>query len=200
MKPKLKPLGSKRWKLKCDVLLSNIAFKFNLRRYTAGVAAKAAGSWRGDAKDPEFKLTMIERIYEYAAGGVSKRWAAAAAEAAAAAAAAAAATAAAEAEAEAALAKEAEPKKRGRPPKVRATEAGAPATFKRDLPFSVPAADEVDTEKTSGGGAPDESLGGEEHPLAAARAAALLARFSGGGWAMTPHEMVQVNTPRIACA
>ena len=87
MKPKLKPLGSKRWKLKCDVLLSNIAFKFNLRRYTAGVAAKAAGSWRGDAKDPEFKLTMIERIYEYAAGGVSKRWAAAAAEAAAAAAA-----------------------------------------------------------------------------------------------------------------
>ena len=34
MKPKLKPPGSKRLKLKCGVLLSNFAFKFNLRRYT----------------------------------------------------------------------------------------------------------------------------------------------------------------------
>ena len=34
-KPKLKPPGSKRLKLKCDVLLSNAAFKFNLRRYIA---------------------------------------------------------------------------------------------------------------------------------------------------------------------
>ena len=33
VKPKLKPPGSKRLKLKCDVLLSNAAFKFNLRRY-----------------------------------------------------------------------------------------------------------------------------------------------------------------------
>jgi len=36
LKPKLKPPGSKRLKLKCDVLLSNFAFKFNLRRYTGG--------------------------------------------------------------------------------------------------------------------------------------------------------------------
>ena len=34
MKPKLKPPGTKRLKLKCDVLPSNFAFKFNLRRYT----------------------------------------------------------------------------------------------------------------------------------------------------------------------
>jgi len=33
MKPKLKSPGSKRLKLKCDVLLSNFTFKFNLRRY-----------------------------------------------------------------------------------------------------------------------------------------------------------------------
>ena len=33
MKPKLKPPGTKRLKLKCDVLLSNFAFKFNLRHY-----------------------------------------------------------------------------------------------------------------------------------------------------------------------
>ena len=32
--PKLKPPGTKRLKLKCDVLLSTSAFKFNLRRYT----------------------------------------------------------------------------------------------------------------------------------------------------------------------
>jgi len=33
MKPKLKPPGTKRLKLKCDILLSTDAFKFNLRRY-----------------------------------------------------------------------------------------------------------------------------------------------------------------------
>ena len=30
----LKPTGTKRLKLKYDILLSNFAFKFNLRRYT----------------------------------------------------------------------------------------------------------------------------------------------------------------------
>jgi hypothetical protein len=34
IKPKLKPPGTKRLKLNCDVLLSTSAFKFNLRRYT----------------------------------------------------------------------------------------------------------------------------------------------------------------------
>ena len=34
IKPKLNPPGTKRLKLKCDVLLSTFAFKFNSRRYT----------------------------------------------------------------------------------------------------------------------------------------------------------------------
>jgi len=34
MKPKLKPPGTKLLKLKCDKLLSNHAFKINLRLYT----------------------------------------------------------------------------------------------------------------------------------------------------------------------
>ena len=33
IKPKSKPPGTKRLKLKCDILLSTSAFKFNLRRY-----------------------------------------------------------------------------------------------------------------------------------------------------------------------
>jgi len=33
MKPKLKPPGTESLKLKCDDLLSNFAFKFNMRRY-----------------------------------------------------------------------------------------------------------------------------------------------------------------------
>jgi len=49
IKPKLKPPGSERLKLKCDVLLSILlqfcfifAFKFNLRRYTVAAALAAA--------------------------------------------------------------------------------------------------------------------------------------------------------------
>jgi hypothetical protein len=38
MKPKLKAPGTKRLKLKCDVLLSTSAVNFNLRRYNAGSA------------------------------------------------------------------------------------------------------------------------------------------------------------------
>jgi hypothetical protein len=34
IQPKLKPPGMKRLKLTCDILLSNFAFKSNLRRYT----------------------------------------------------------------------------------------------------------------------------------------------------------------------
>jgi hypothetical protein len=37
MKPTLKAPGTKRLKLKCDMLLSTSAFKFNLRRYALGV-------------------------------------------------------------------------------------------------------------------------------------------------------------------
>jgi bis(5'-adenosyl)-triphosphatase len=38
MKPKLKPPGTKRLKVKCDVLLSTFAFKFSLRRFTLGTS------------------------------------------------------------------------------------------------------------------------------------------------------------------
>jgi hypothetical protein len=37
MKPMLTPRGTKRSKLKCDILLSTFAFKFNLRRYIKGM-------------------------------------------------------------------------------------------------------------------------------------------------------------------
>jgi hypothetical protein len=43
IKPKLKPPGTKRLKLECDVLLSTSAFKFNLRRYTWGSRQTARG-------------------------------------------------------------------------------------------------------------------------------------------------------------
>jgi hypothetical protein len=38
----LKAPGSKRLKRKYDIRLSSVAFKFNLRRYTVGVAAAEA--------------------------------------------------------------------------------------------------------------------------------------------------------------
>jgi len=40
MKPKLKLPGSKQLKLKCNVLLSNRAFEFYLRRYSMGAGAR----------------------------------------------------------------------------------------------------------------------------------------------------------------
>jgi hypothetical protein len=40
MKPTFKAHGTKRLKLKFDILLSNFAFKFNLRRYSAMGAAR----------------------------------------------------------------------------------------------------------------------------------------------------------------
>ena len=44
MKPMLKPPGTRHLKLKCDILVSTFAFKFNLRRYTTvAVAAGVAG-------------------------------------------------------------------------------------------------------------------------------------------------------------
>jgi len=44
IKPALKAPGTKRLKLKCDVLLSTSAFKFNVRRYTAAVATAVAAA------------------------------------------------------------------------------------------------------------------------------------------------------------
>jgi hypothetical protein len=43
IKPTLNPPGSKRLKLKWDILLSTFAFKFNLRRYSEGKLITMAG-------------------------------------------------------------------------------------------------------------------------------------------------------------
>jgi hypothetical protein len=47
MKPKLKPPGTKRLKLHCDILLSTYAVMFNLRHYNQ------AGDGRWEARLPE---------------------------------------------------------------------------------------------------------------------------------------------------
>ena len=39
IKPKLKPPGTKRLKVQCDILLSTSAFHFNLRRYPVALHA-----------------------------------------------------------------------------------------------------------------------------------------------------------------
>ena len=49
IKPALKPPGSKRLKLECDILLSNFASKFSLRRYSKGKGKGAAGAGGGGA-------------------------------------------------------------------------------------------------------------------------------------------------------
>jgi hypothetical protein len=43
IKPTLKAPGTKRLKLKFDILLSNFAFKFNLRRYIKAKSGKLVG-------------------------------------------------------------------------------------------------------------------------------------------------------------
>ena len=48
-KPKLKPPGTERSKLNCDVLLSTSAFKINLRRYTTGGQAMGGQAMGGQA-------------------------------------------------------------------------------------------------------------------------------------------------------
>ena len=42
--PKLKPPGTKRLKVKCDVLLLTYAFKFNLRRYIQAMVGRCRSS------------------------------------------------------------------------------------------------------------------------------------------------------------
>jgi len=64
MKPKLKPPGTKRLKLKCHILLSKFAFKFNLGCYTSVTRtsrtpprSRAGGSWAGAYTRPLFSST-----------------------------------------------------------------------------------------------------------------------------------------------
>ena len=60
IKPKLKPPGSKRLKLKCHTLLSTFAFKVNLRRYSEVFCGSI-----GNAKRSEY--SMIGSVVNLAA-------------------------------------------------------------------------------------------------------------------------------------
>jgi len=65
IKPTLKPTGTKRLKLKHNQLLSNFAFKFNMRRYDeAGRPGRRAGGvsgrHQGSAEQVE---TCVERAW-----------------------------------------------------------------------------------------------------------------------------------------
>jgi hypothetical protein len=67
MKLKFRPPGTKRLKLKCDILVSTSASKFNLRRYITGAAATAATppaspslpSWDGSWDDSRDDVAVI---------------------------------------------------------------------------------------------------------------------------------------------
>jgi hypothetical protein len=54
MTPKVKPPGTKRLKLKCDILLSNCSFEIKLRRYTkdrgSGPGKKLCIHWAKNGK------------------------------------------------------------------------------------------------------------------------------------------------------
>ena len=62
MKPQLKLLGSKRLKLKCDVLLSNGAFKFNLRRYTLDAATEGLKGARLPGTDSDRHKASVTEL------------------------------------------------------------------------------------------------------------------------------------------
>jgi hypothetical protein len=78
IKPRLKAPGHTRLKLKCDELLSNFAFNFNLRRYneglaTPGVTAVGLLANTCDAGD-KFK-TYLQLVDEQATPGLEdKEW------------------------------------------------------------------------------------------------------------------------------
>jgi hypothetical protein len=56
MKPNFKPPGTKRLKLRCEIMLSTSAFKFNLRRYTKGLDVSA----HGGRSYTEFQTTVFK--------------------------------------------------------------------------------------------------------------------------------------------
>jgi len=60
IKPALKPTGTQRLKLECDILLSTSAFKFNLRRYSMVT--------RGELLDPKEAAEILEDTEEECRG------------------------------------------------------------------------------------------------------------------------------------
>jgi hypothetical protein len=56
----LKPPGTKRFKLKCDILLLSFAFSFNLRRYISGERSESVLSRSGPLfTDHRHGLTLV---------------------------------------------------------------------------------------------------------------------------------------------
>jgi len=66
MKPKFKAPGTKRLKLKCDILLSNVALKFNMRRYSAAVEAAAARGGRRGQRPQQGRALQVAPIKQTA--------------------------------------------------------------------------------------------------------------------------------------
>jgi hypothetical protein len=70
MKPKLKPPGTERLKLKCVILLSTSAFKFDLRRYSSGAAtatwcsAILPSAWRQGLTHVHFSAQLERCLWE----------------------------------------------------------------------------------------------------------------------------------------
>jgi len=65
IKPLLNTPGTKRLKLKCDVLLSTAAFKFNLRRYMKEVdvvRAAMVGRCRLTVSKPMLKARLVSAL------------------------------------------------------------------------------------------------------------------------------------------
>ena len=61
MKPKLKPPATKRVKLNVDMLLSNSAFKFDLRRYNKDVDENVITTLEQAMKGVTVAATMVWR-------------------------------------------------------------------------------------------------------------------------------------------
>jgi hypothetical protein len=65
MKPTLKPPGTKRLKLQCDILVSTVAVKFNLRRYIWAAEtfqARVDGDGDGDGDGAGASLAAAGRV------------------------------------------------------------------------------------------------------------------------------------------
>ena len=58
MKPKLKPPGTKRLKLKCAMLLSTSAFRFNLRHYSEAALRGELAAEQSRTKVRRCRLTL----------------------------------------------------------------------------------------------------------------------------------------------
>ena len=71
-KAKLKLPGSKRLQLKCDVLLSKIAFTFNLCRYTVGITTVYPRGRHYIGEDKHCLDTVFDTVWQKIGGTQAK--------------------------------------------------------------------------------------------------------------------------------